>query len=123
MILLDLSSEPMAKSGELDEESIQEFEPEERTDDFPETIESQTKRYTDEKVLKDYSPQVGQTFWNNLTLLVKQAIGYLLNANLLHSALQNENPGFGGISSTVENLFLGIIFLAFRGQGYSSNSS
>jgi len=56
MTLLDLSSEPAANSGELDEESIQEFEPEERTDDFPETIESQINRYTDEKVLKDYSP-------------------------------------------------------------------
>jgi len=56
MTLLDLSSEPAANSGELYEESIQEFEPEERTDDFPETIESQINRYTDEKVLKDYSP-------------------------------------------------------------------
>ena len=34
MTLLDLSSEPVASSGEPDEESMQEFEPEERADEF-----------------------------------------------------------------------------------------
>jgi len=49
MTLLDLSSE---------QESIQEFE---RTDEFPEPIESEIDRKTDEKALKDYSTQVSET--------------------------------------------------------------
>ena len=51
----------MANSGKPDKESIQEFEPEERTDKFPEPIESWINRKTDEKVLKDYSMPVSET--------------------------------------------------------------
>ena len=51
----------MANSGKPDEESIQEFEPEERTDEFPEPFESQINRKADENVLKDYSTPVSET--------------------------------------------------------------
>ena len=51
MTLLDLSQWRI-------QESIQEFE---RTDEFPEPIESQIDRKTDEKVLKDYSTQISET--------------------------------------------------------------
>jgi len=63
MTLLNLTSEPVASSGEPDEESMQEFEPEnlERTDEFPEPIESQINTKTDEKVLNDCSTQVRET--------------------------------------------------------------
>ena len=49
MTLLDLNAEIVANSREPDEESIQEFEPEERTDEFPEPNLSQMNRMTDEK--------------------------------------------------------------------------
>jgi hypothetical protein len=65
MTLLDLSSEPVASSGQPSEESMQEFEPEERTDErtdeFPEPMESQINTKTDEKVLRDCSTQVSET--------------------------------------------------------------
>ena len=63
MTLLNLTSEPVASSGEPDEESMQEFEPEnlERTDEFPEPIESQINTKTDEKVLNDCSTQIRET--------------------------------------------------------------
>ena len=62
MTLLDLSSEPVASSGEANEESMQEFEPEERTDESPAgPIESQINTKTDEKVLRDCSTQVSET--------------------------------------------------------------
>ena len=64
MTLLDLSSEPVASYGEPDEESMQEFEPEdiEQTGPFPEPIESEIDTKTDEKekVLRDCSTQVSK---------------------------------------------------------------
>ena len=59
MTLLDLSSEPAASSGEPDEKSMQEFEPEER-DEFPEPIESLINTETDEKEVEDCSTQVSE---------------------------------------------------------------
>lgn len=65
MTLLDLSSEPVASSGQPSEESMQEFEPEERTDErtdeFPEPMESQINTKTAGKVLRDCSMQVSET--------------------------------------------------------------
>lgn len=62
MTLLDLSSEPVVSSGEPYEESMQEFEPEER-DEFPdeEPIESQINTKTDENEVEDRSTQVSET--------------------------------------------------------------
>ena len=62
MTLLDLSSEPVVSSGEPYEESIQEFEPEERNE-FPdeEPIESQINTKTDENEVEDRSTQVSET--------------------------------------------------------------
>jgi len=61
MTLIDLSSEPVVNSGEPDGESNQEFEPEERTDEFPEPIEPEINIKPDGKVLKDCSMQVSET--------------------------------------------------------------
>lgn len=64
MSLLDLSSEPVATSGEPGEESMHEFEPEKLTDEFPEPIESEINLDTqsDEILLRDCSTQVSETF-------------------------------------------------------------
>ena len=51
----------MVNLGKPDKESIQEFKPEERTNEFPDPIESQINRKTDKKVLKDYSTLVSET--------------------------------------------------------------
>ena len=65
MTLLDLRSEPVAGYAEPDEESMQEFEPEdiEQTDQFPEPIESEIDSKADEKekVVRDCSTQVSKT--------------------------------------------------------------
>ena len=61
--LLDLSLEPVVlSSGEPYEESMEEFEPEER-DEFPdqEPIESQISPKNDEKEVEDCSMQVSET--------------------------------------------------------------
>ena len=61
--LLDLSLEPVVlSSGEPYEESMEEFEPEER-DEFPdqEAIESQISPKNDEKEVEDCSTQVSET--------------------------------------------------------------
>jgi len=60
MTLLDLSSEPVASSGEPDDKNMQEFEQGKRNS-FPEPIESQINTKADEKELKDCSTQVSET--------------------------------------------------------------
>ena len=63
MSLLDLSLEPVVlSSGEPYEESMEEFEAEER-DEFPdqELIESQISPKNDEKEVEDCSTQVSET--------------------------------------------------------------
>lgn len=68
MTLLDLSLEPVASSGEPDEESMHEFEPGKRTDEFPEPIESQINldTQTDENLLRDCSTQVSEKLLNRI---------------------------------------------------------
>jgi len=76
MTLLDLSSEPVACSGEpCDEENMQEFQPEER-DEFPEPIESPTNRKTDGKEVKDCSTQVSETLLLKLIIYFPRCLHF-----------------------------------------------